>query len=491
MSYQKIVHIEDVINSVVANNKISNRKGILRAYEYAKEKHGSVKRASGEDYINHPIRVAKFIAEWGFGSDIVIAALLHDVVEDCDTSIEEIEELFGNGVSSMVNTVTKIDKHIKECEGLTKEEIHALSDAKLQQYMSDKALYIKIADRLDNLNTIDIFEKSKQLKKTQHTHEILIPMVIKVEAYKLLDDLEELCFKIEHEAEYNKIMSYIDDYKASNIRSCNKTILLLENAFVHSKKLADDSSSDAFPSELEPYGRFISGFFSNERSCVSIFRQIVKNSKNIKKDFNTFLNKRNLAIYDLTLVFDDVINNADDGMTMHDIFYKYYEEYLITKNICILDYNCTTQKNGNYFLLCDDLGNLYRLFIRTENSYLHYMLGNIVDSDDSISFDDVNDVEPRDTYKPKITVFKRNGDKCTIDAGATALDFAFLLHSDLGLHFDYAIINEGRSQMGAHYILNEGDRIEVFTNAEITPKIQWFRYAKTSRAVKKLVDYLA
>lgn len=489
MKYEKIIELDVIIKAVAKNNKITNKDGIIKAYNYAKEKHAGIKRASGEDYIYHTMRVAKFVAEWGFPSESVMAALLHDVVEDCNVTVMEIEEIFGATIANLVNTVTKIDKHMKECEGLTKEEIHALSDAKLQQYMSDKALYIKIADRLDNLYTLDIFDKEKQLKKTQHTREILIPMVIQEEAFKLLDELEELCFMVEHESEYEKIMSYFEEYKTANIRSCNNTILLMENAFLHSKSIGSDNDN-SFPTELVPYQRFISGFISNPRSCVSIFRQIVHESKNIKKDFSTILNKKHLAFYDLTLIFDDVINNAEEGLTMHDIFYKYFESYFINHNICILDYTSTTRKDCNYFLLMDDMGNLYRLFIRTENSYLHYMLGNIVDTDSSISFVDVNDVDPRDTYKPKITVFKRNGDKCHIDAGATALDFAFLIHSELGFHFDYAIVNDGRNPVGPHYILSDGDQIEVYTNDAITPKIQWFRYAKTSRAVKKLVEYL-
>lgn len=490
MSYEIKVEISEVIKNVSSNNKITNKDGIIRAYKYASEKHAGVNRDSGEPYIYHAIRVANLIAKWGLPSDIVIAALLHDVVEDCHTPLLEIDEKFGAGIAKLVNTVTKIDKHMKECEGLTKEEIHALSDAKLQQYMSDKALYIKIADRIDNLSTSSVYDKKKQLEKTSHTREILLPMVIQEEAYKLLDELEELCFMIEHESEYNKIMTYLEEYKVANIRSCNNTMLLMENAFLHSKTLCSDIEKP-FPAELVPYRRFISGFVSNPRSCISIFRQIVSESKNIKKDFATLLNKKHLAFYDMTLIFDDVINNAEEGLTMHDIFFKYFEGYFIDHNICILDYTNTTRKECNYFLLSDNFGNLYRLFIRTANSYLHYLLGNIVDTDSSISFVDVNDVDPRDTYKPKITVFKRNGDKCHIDAGATALDFAFLIHSYLGLHFDYAIVNGGRNPVGAGYVLNDGDQIEVYAKDSISPKIQWFKNAKTSRAVKKLIENLA
>lgn len=489
MNYKNTVQIEEVIKNVTSNNKIPKTKDILRAYNFANEKHNGTLRDSGEPYINHPLRVAYLIASLGLSPDTVIAALLHDVVEDCGVTVAELSNLFNSNVANMVNAVSKIDKHLKKCEGLSKEEIHALSDAKLQQEISNSALLIKACDRFDNLSTIEVHEKSRQLKKTQHTREILLPMLIQSEAHMLVDELENLCFKVENETDCNKITAFLDHYKEENLRSCNNTILLLENAFLHCRTSVTNPDAE-FPEELVPYQRFISGFYSNQRSNISIFRQIVNESKNIKKDFDTLLSKSHMAFYDLTLVFDDVIDNAEAGLTMHDIFYKFFEDYFVNYNICVLDYTNTTRNECTYFLISDNLGNLYRLFIRTESSYMRYKLGNIIDTDKSISFVDINDIDPRDTYKPKITVFMRNGEKTHIDAGATALDFAFLIHSDLGLHFDYALINNENTPVGPHYVLNEGDEISVFTNDSIEPKIQWFRYAKTSRAVKKLVDYL-
>ena len=134
--------------------------------------------------------------------------------------------------------------------------------------------------------------------------------------------------------------------------------------------------------------------------------------------------------------------------------------------------------------------NLYRLFIRSFDSYTHYLLGNIVDSDNNLFFKNVNEISPVDTYKPQIKVFKRNGAACYIDAGATVLDFAFLIHSELGLHFDYAIVNHETTKRGMHYVLSEGDEVEVFASEDISAKIPWFKHAKTSKAVKKLIDYL-
>lgn len=489
--YERFIKFDDIMN-IIRSNHIGhwapNHAAIKKAYDYAFQKHAGQNRDAGEPYIMHPLRVAKIVAEWGFESDVVIAALLHDVAEDCNTSIFDIQNIFGSEIAQMVDTVTKLKKDLNELEGLTKEEIKALSNAKLQAYMSDKALYIKLADRIDNLSTIDCYPKEKQIKKAVDTREILLPMAVQMGAYKIIDILEELCFKIEHETQYNIIINNIKKYNLANIRSCNKTISIFEDAFLKSSSF---KQHPAFPSELKPYKNFISGFFSNERSKISIFRQIAHEAENLNKDFDNLLDKHHLAFYDLTIVFDNSLQEASEGLTPYDIFYKYYENYLINCDICILNYSQTTYKDCSYFLLCDEMKNRYRLFIRTEDTYLRYQLGNIIDSDIHITFKDVNEVDPRDTYKPKIKVFKRNGEACYIDAGATALDFAFLIHSDLGIHFEYALINHEHAHQGMHYILNDGDEIEVVASTNITPKITWFKHAKTSRAAKKLVEYFS
>lgn len=488
--YERIIKFEDILNSVRKNHgRITYSNDIKRAYDYACEKHSEQVRHSGEPYIYHPMRVSKILADWGFESEVIIAGLLHDVVEDCDVPINDIEYRFGSSVAKMVDTVTHLNKDVKELEGLSKEDINRLSDAKLQKYITDKALYIKLADRLDNLYTIDVMPKEKQLEKAAHTRMMLLPMAMQIKAYKIVNDLEELCFMIEHESQYHDISSNMNNYIDSNIRSINKTIILLEDCFKKGR-VPNNSNSSTFPNDLKPYNKFITDFVYNERSKSSIFRQITNNADNIHNDFNKILTKKNIAYYDLTLVFDDVIDDVASVLTPYDIFYKYYELYLMNHNIYILNYQQTTQKDCVYFLISDEMENLYRLFIRSFDSYTHYLLGNIVDSDNNIFYKNVNEISPVDTYKPQIKVFKRNGAACYIDAGATVLDFAFLIHTELGLHFDYAIVNHENTKRGMHYVLSEGDEVEVFASEDISAKIPWFKHAKTSRAIKKLIDYL-
>lgn len=135
------------------------------------------------------------------------------------------------------------------------------------------------------------------------------------------------------------------------------------------------------------------------------------------------------------------------------------------------------------------MDNLYRLFVRTEMEYQRFTYGNIVDADCSLALADINEIEPRDTYNEKIKVFRRDGSAMLIDKGATVLDFAFYIHSDLGYHIDYAMVDESKTQLPAYTRLNDGDTITVVANADISPDVTWFNYVKTSNAVHFLVRF--
>jgi (p)ppGpp synthase/HD superfamily hydrolase len=134
------------------------------------------------------------------------------------------------------------------------------------------------------------------------------------------------------------------------------------------------------------------------------------------------------------------------------------------------------------------MDNMYRLFVRTEREQQRYLYGNIVDDSDFM-ISDVNETDPRDTYKEKIKIFLRNGNKLSIDKGATVLDVAFYIHPQTGLHFSYAMLDESKTQLPCHTRLNEGDTITIVTDEDAWPEIAWFKYVNTVRAKHELVKY--
>lgn len=472
--YKKIVKINDVLIALSSNYKCFNKDAVLDAYSYAHKKHDGQFRKTGEPYIMHPLRVAKLTAEWGFDSNVIIAALLHDVIEDCNVTKEELAKSFGPDIAEKVDKLSQVNKKLAKKQGYSKEEIDNQSDAKLLKSLDETTLFIKIADRIDNLNTMDAVKPVKQFKKAQHTREILLPLVQREKAYQLVDILEELCFKIEHEAHYKEICKTCRKIREENKLSQNKIFEIFSRSV--SRHKSDSHKND------------IINFFYAPRSEISIYRQLSQNARNLKTDFFKLMTKENLALYDMTLIVSNHISKP------FDVFLEFYENSEISKEIYIIDYCTTTYKDSNYLLIQDNMDNLYRLFIKTETEYMRYRLGNIVDQNPVNSFIDSNNIDsidPRDIYKKKIKIFLRDGSEFFIDEYATVLDCAFAIHSKIGLHFSYALINDSSTHLPAFTRLNEGDIVSIITSADSHPDIHWFNYLKTSVATHHLVKYFS
>lgn len=478
----KLVSINDVYNAMHDNHKRYDKASIKAAYDYMEKKHDGVKRVSGEPYSQHPLRVALRMAEWGHESPCIIAALLHDVVEDTETELDEIRDLFGKQVADMVNAVTKVKKTLDAHEELPKTERLRQSDVKLLHNMDDKSLFIKVSDRIDNLETIDVMPIEKQIAKAVHTRNIIIPALKLEGAFKLVDELESLCFRIEHRAQFDAIEKHIKNTTISNKRSINNTLHLMENTLLGKKKY--------LPASVVNLRDYIVDFNYSVRSPISIFRQISREATNLDNEFNILLNKKNIALYDLTLIVDEKINDNIAKMSTTDVFFKFYEAIFLDAGIIIENVCNTTYGDSVYLFLSDEMQNKYRLFIKTQSEYMEYCLGDSMKEISEFPWSDVDEYSPETgTYKNKIKVFTRNGEARTIDEDATVLDFAFKIHTEIGYHFDYALINDNKEKAPAHRKLNYGDKIEIRTSPTVDPQLSWFRYVKTSKAIDKLVKY--
>ena len=481
MNYKLEVDLKEIMNIYSKNHKVGNKNGIKRAYHFAEEKHAGVTRGTGEPYINHVLRTARSVAEWGAESEVIMAALLHDAVEDCDVTLDDIEKEFGSIVRDIVDTVTALsDKDFDSTNGTpTKAQKDLLSEAKLQSKMTSKALLVKIADRIDNLNTLSGVKEEKRIPKAEHTKAIIIPMARLAKADYLADILEDLCFKVEHDNMYENINRKYSLLLETNSNACKESLNTLEQIF----------SANYSNAALSRYRRYIVDLIHNERSCISIYRQISRSATNLKDDWSSLLNKNNIALYDITLIVSDELGEEKPNLHPYDVFFHYFDKVLSSEGFYLVKYCFTTNKDTGYFLLSDEMDNLYRLFVRTELEYLRFLYGSIVDPDSNFSISNVNEIEPRDTYNEMIKVFRRDGSAMDIDKGATVLDFAFYVHTDLGLHFDYALVDESKSKLPKNTRLSEGDLITVVSNEKILPDITWFKHVNTSRAKHNLVKY--
>lgn len=481
MGYKLEVNLTDIMNAYSKNHKVGNKNGIKRAYHFAEEKHAGVTRGTGEPYINHALRTARSVAEWGAESDVIMAALLHDVIEDCGVTEDDIEKKFDSNVAEIVDTVTALsDKDFDSTSGtLTKTQKDLLSDFKLQTKMTSKALLVKIADRIDNLNTLSGVKEEKRIPKAEHTKAIIIPMARLAKADYLADVLEELCFEIEHKNMYENIKREYSLLLEANKNTCQKSLNTLEEVF-----------SPTYNNQaLSRYHRYVVDLIHNERPCISIYRKISRSATNLRDDWSSLLNKRNIELYDITLIISDDLSEEKPNLHPYDVFFHYFDKVLSSEGFYLVKYGFTTNKDTGYFLLSDEMDNLYRFFVRTEFEYLRFLYGSIVDPDSNFSISNVNEIEPRDTYNEMIKVFRRDGSAMDIDKGATVLDFAFYVHTDLGLHFDYAMVDESKTKLPKNTRLSEGDLITVVSNEKILPDITWFKHVNTSRAKHNLVKY--
>lgn len=478
--YSLNICFEDIKREVKKNHKVSNKSLLNSAYDYATEKHKNQKpRKTGEPYIMHPLRVAYLVASWGFETDSICAALLHDTLEDTEASYLELKELFGKEVADMVDAVSSIDNELKNIDEYTKEDIDELSDKRLKEKMSEKALFIKAADRIDNLNTIAPFNEDKKIAKAKHTREIIIPMLMKEEAYELIVVLENLCLQIEHSERYSEIMSAYTALINQNKHTTAQTLKLFYEVF------SQNNSNDSFQHRTAM--RSVVEFSHTPRSAISIYRKINSLANNISTDLPDLLCKKNIPMYDFTLVIsDEYLKNNNDStvLTPTNVFFKLYSNFLADNNIVIVDFDQTTYKDSTYYVLSDEMDNRYRLFVKSETEYMRYKLGHINDVEDITDFGTAVDGE-------KIKVYRRDKSAMYIESGATFLDFAFSIHSEIGFHFDYATIDGSKTQRKAYEKVNEGDVISIETDPQIEPSIRWFKYVKTNKSIDYLIKYFS
>lgn len=478
-AYKLEVNYNDLTNIFSKKHPGADREGIKRAYLFAQDKHGGVRRKSGELYINHPLRAARLLAEHGFDSDCLISALLHDVVEDCDVTLSEIRDLFGREVARTVDAVTALSDRDYDGRRLRKRQRDILSDTKFLNQATTRALYVKIADRIDNLSTISCFSEEKRLLKAQHTREMLIPLATKAGAFYFVDRLEDLCFRIEHPAQLAQMEEACRRIHAENRMTAEKSLDRLESIF--------DPLRNNFTRDLEPYHRHIVSFEHADRTMVSLFRQATAAADRIG-DMGLLLNKETFAFHDLFLTVSDDLVEQGTPIRPHDLFFKYFDLVLSREGFFIVDYRRTTHGDSTYFLLADEMDNLYRLFIRTEQDNDRYRTGSRTD-EDTFFQETVDSIEPRDAYKPKIKVFRRDGTAMLIDQGATVLDFAFHIHTGLGLHFKYACLNGNATRLPPYTRLNDRDTVVITEGEDVQPTFTWFKYVRTSRATDRLVRF--
>ena len=459
-----------------------DKKLIRSAFDVAVDAHKHQRRKSGEAYIFHPIAVAKIVAsEIGLDATSIAAALLHDVVEDTKYTFTDIEQLFGETVARIVQGLTKISK--MPYEGDVSLQAENFRKMLLTLNEDIRVIIIKIADRLHNMQTMDAMPGYKQEKIASETLYIYAPMAHRIGLYKIKSELEDLSLKYTEREIYDDILSKIKDSKEE------------QDAYIKafSKTIKDSLTAENLTYEVK--GR--------PKSIYSIRRKIV--AQNVSFD----------EVYDKFAV--RIIYKSD---LANEKFLAWKIYSIVTDNfrpnpVRLRDWISSPKSTGYealHITVMGPKGKWVEVQIRSERMNeiaekgfaAHYKYKN-EDSDeggldqwlnklqDTLENQDISAVDFVEEFKlslyaKEIFVFTPKGDLYSLPKGASALDFAFHIHTEVGMHTRGTKVN-GKLVPLSHP-LQSGDQVEVITSNNAKPTANWLDYASTSRAQSKIKSSL-
>ena len=475
---------QELLNGYLNSNHRKKVEIIERAFKFAKEAHKGIRRRSGEPYILHPIAVARIVSqEIGLGSTSICSALLHDVVEDTEYTVEDIENHFGKKIASIVDGLTKISGGIFGDQASAQAE----NFRRLLLTMSEdiRVILIKMADRLHNMRTLGSMLPSKQYKIAGETLYIYAPLAHRLGLFAIKTELEDLAFKYEHPEAYNQIKQKIAESEESRQQIYNN----------FSKPIVAKLKEMGLEFEMK----------ARVKSIYSIWNKM--ESKHIPFE----------EVYDLYAVriIFKCPNEADEKKECWAIYSVITDIYKLHPERT-RDWVSRPKANGYkalHLTVMGPDGNWIEVQIRSEKmdeiaergfaAHWKYKVGNSDEESeldiwlktikDILEHPEPNAIDFLDTIKlnlfsTEIFVFTPKGELITLPKDATALDLAFTLHSDLGFHCIAAKVNHRLVPLNQK--LHSGDQVEILTSKSQTPKEEWLNFITTAKARSRLTASL-
>lgn len=468
-----------------------NRQLIEKAYQFAKEFHGQEKRQSGAPYITHPKSVFTYLARVHCPTEVLVAALLHDVMEDCDVSYETIRGLFGLEVAEIVKAVTAIKR--EEPKGLDPEEgklfLDRLTDGQLidskYQY---KACLVRFADRLHNLATINACLPEKRRMKILHTEAVLIPMARKLGVYYFEIVLQDHCIR----------------YKEGLAQTEYKAILSKRTAMLRESKEEWSLFGKAIVGAVKKHGKLAIANYNPFSSNKSQNYRVITVSE-IKNELGGLpMTRQNTCIKEIVLTSE----SADAGTILHD-YIEMHKLYLDNRGI-FFEYK-GTKNDAQIFVLTDAFENNYRVLILPEEKLKPFYIG--TETASTISM--IDEESASDAVRPTHSIVYSYSNykgvrefKNILPKDATVLDLAFYINPKLAVTVKSAMIhptcNDTSFTAEEHRYplsttLSEGEMVcfdadyyqgEERKNNKVHAVLDWFLYLKTDYAKRCFVEYL-
>ena len=465
-----------LLKSIKSKMDNTDRNNIRMAYEIAVDAHSKQRRKSGEPYILHPIEVARICSEEiGLGPTAIVAALLHDVVEDTTVTLQEIREKFGSRIAMIVDGLTKLDGLYNvaspQAENFKKVLKTLLEDVRV--------VLIKMADRLHNMRTLGSMPRHKQLKIAAETSFIYAPLAHRLGLYSFKTEFQDLCMKITEPEKYQEIAKKLQETKQERTRYINEFLKPINNAL------------NEIGYSYRTVGR--------PKSIYSIWNKI----KVKKVPFE--------EIYDLFAVriIIDLPKKKEKQIC--------WQVYSILTDVHtpiperLKDWITTPKSNGYESLhttVIGPEGRYVEVQIRSERmneiaekgfaAHWKYKgvnnqpdifetwfdnIRDILENSDSDAIEFLNDFKTN-LFQEEVYVYTPKGDLKILPKGATALDFAFSIHTDLGYHCTAIKVNKKLVPLG--YKLQNGDQVSITTNKNQRPNESWLKMVVTGKARSKI-----
>ena len=454
---------------------------LKRAYEYASAAHKGVKRKSGEPYIIHPIEVALILSDLRMDVDALCAALLHDTIEDTDTTAAALEEQFGVQVSQLVQGVTKITRI--EVESLTDEQAATMRKMFVAMSKDIRVIVIKLADRLHNMRTLSALKEDRRIFKSRETLEIYAPIAHRLGIGSIKWELEDLAFYYLEPAKFKQISRLV-----AESRNERETYLA--------------SVIETLNTELARVGIVDAHIAGRPKHLYSIYQKMTKRGKGFSE------------IYDLIAV-RVIVKTVGDCYSVlgavHTLWHPMpgrFKDYIAMPKLNMYQSLHTTvigpaarplevqirteemHRMSEYGVAAHwrykEKGSKADAAFDRQIAWLRQMVDWQEETKDSREF--LNELKV-DLAPTEVFVFTPAGEVMSLRAGSTPVDFAYSVHTEVGNHCVGAKVNG--SIVPLSYELQTGDRVEILTQKSATPSRDWLKMVKTPSARSKLRQYFS
>lgn len=469
---------KNLIKACKRRLETGDSKIIRKAFEVAVESHKEMRRKSGEPYIYHPIAVAQICAEEiGLGTTSIVCALLHDVVEDTDMTLDDINAMFGEKVAQIIDGLTKISGVFDHTSSIQAENFRKM----LLTLSEDvRVILIKLADRLHNMRTLDHMKRDKQMKIAGETLYLYAPLAHRLGLNSIKSELEDLSLKYTDETWYNDIVKKLKDSEPGRKKYIKNFIIPINEI-------------------LKEQG-FKFKIFGRPKSIYSIYHKIKNKGVPFEEIYDLFA---------IRIVIDTPIEREKaDCWKIYSIITDFYHPFPDR----LRDWISTPKSNGYESLhttvmgpdgkwieiqirsvRMDELAEMgyaahwkYKEATAEKESNLENWLRHIreiLDNPDANALEFLDDFK-LNLFADEIFVFTPKGEMKTLPVSATALDFAFEIHTKVGEQCIGAKVNHKLVPLS--YQLKSGDQVEILTSSKQTPKEDWISYVITARAKSKI-----